>query len=121
MLTAALFGTIGGIVHVGFFVMEALLWQKPAVWKIFGVRSQGDADIQAFALKNQGWYNLFLAGGAFWGVTRLVGLEDSTLFVYANLFMVGAALVLLISNSKLWRGFIVQALAPSVALVSLML
>ena len=121
MLIAAIFGTIAGIVHVGFFVMEAVLWQKPAVWKIFGVRSQEDADLQAFALKNQGWYNLFLAIGVFWGVARLVNMEDSTLFIYANLFMVGAGLVLVISNSKLWQGFLVQVLASTVALLALAL
>lgn len=118
---AAVFGTIAGAVHVGFFIMEAILWQKPAVWRVFGVRRQEDADLQAFALKNQGWYNLFLAMGGFWGVVRLISLEDPTLFIFANLFMAGAGLVLVVSNSKLWRGFLIQVSSSVVALLLLVL
>ena len=60
--------TIAGLLHIGFFVIESLLWRRPSVHRIFGVSSEADAETMAFALFNQGYYNLFLAAGTFAGV-----------------------------------------------------
>ena len=30
--------SLAGLIHIGFWVMESLLWRRPAVHRIFGVR-----------------------------------------------------------------------------------
>ena len=48
--------------------MESLTWTRPATWKRFGLASQADAETTKPLAYNQGFYNLFLAIGAFIGI-----------------------------------------------------
>jgi putative membrane protein len=105
--------TIAAIVHIGFFLMESVLWMRPVVHRVFGVASIGDAEAMRFALLNQGFYNLFLAAGTLVGVA--IGSDD--LVVFGALFMVGAAVVLVAGDQQLWRGALIQGGLPVVALV----
>lgn len=112
--------TLAAILHVGFFVIESLLWRRPSVHRIFGVRSSEDAETMAFALLNQGYYNLFLGIGTLVGVGLSSGLladDKDELLVFAALFMMGAAVVLVASNRKLWRGALLQGGLPAVAML----
>jgi len=69
MVPASLFfAFLAGVLHVFIFTMESLTWTRPATWKRFGVASQPDAEITKTMAYNQGFYNLFLAIGAFIGV-----------------------------------------------------
>ncbi|MCP4304202.1 MAG: DUF1304 domain-containing protein [bacterium] len=113
------FMAIAGLIHIGFFVIESLLWRRPEIYRIFGVRNAEDAETMAFALFNQGFYNLFLGLGALVGVTGSLWLfdNDDHLVVFCALFMIGAAIVLVASNRRLWRGAVVQGALPSLALL----
>ncbi len=108
---------LAGILHVGFFVLESLLWKRPAVHRVYGMRSIEDAETVSFALFNQGFYNLFLALGTFVGVVVSARDDGDLLVIFCGLFMVGAALVLVASNRRLWRGALVQGALPAVALL----
>ncbi len=110
---------LAGLLHVGFFVIESLLWQRPQVHRLFGVRSAEDAETMSFALFNQGFYNLFLAIGTFVGVAGSWVLWDDNdaLVVFCGLFMIGAAVVLVASNRRLLRGALVQGTLPALALL----
>jgi putative membrane protein len=106
------FAVLAGLVHVAIFAMESLLFRKPAVRRTFGGRSGVPPEVDTWAF-NQGFYNLFLAGGAFLGVA----LGSRTLTLYTCGFMVAAAVVLLVSQRRLWRGAVLQGGPPLVALV----
>ena len=112
--------TLAALVHIGFFVVESLLWLRPEVHKVFGVRSPDDAATMHFALFNQGFYNLFLGMGALVGVAGSWFLWDERheLLVFCALFMIGAAVVLVASNRRLWRGAIVQGGLPLLAMLA---
>ncbi|MBT2567934.1 DUF1304 domain-containing protein [Arthrobacter sp. ISL-85] len=68
ILASLLFAFLAGALHVFIFTMESLTWTRPATWKRFGVASQSDAEATRSLAYNQGFYNLFLAIGAFIGV-----------------------------------------------------
>ena len=108
---------LAGLLHVGFFVIESLLWKRPQVHKVFGVRSADEAETMSFALFNQGFYNLFLALGTFVGVAVSARDDGDLLVIFCGLFMIGAAVVLVASNRRLWRGALVQGALPALALL----
>lgn len=109
---------VAGLVHVVFFIVESLLWDRPQVHRIFGVRTSEEAATMGFALFNQGFYNLFLGLGTFVGIGwSMRGYGDNELVVFCALFMIGAAVVLVASNRKLWRGALVQGALPALAMV----
>jgi putative membrane protein len=120
----ALFTTcaiLAGLVHVLFWVMESLVFTKPAVYRIFGVRTEADALVLRPMALNQGFYNLFLAAGAIGGAIAVL-VSDTEAARAVTLFacscMVAAAAVLVISNSKMARGAAIQGLLPAIAVVA---
>jgi putative membrane protein len=118
---ALVFGLIAGVLHIAFWLAESVWWRRPRVWRQLGVASQQDADIMAFGMFNQGYYNLFLGIGAIVGailvMTDISG--RTTLLGYCCLFMVGAAIVLYASRRSMMRAALIQGVAPAVALVAL--
>jgi putative membrane protein len=110
------------LVHLLFFAMESVLWSSPSVWRRFGVASQNDADVVRPMAYNQGFYNLFLAGGAavglvlYWTTLRDVGFG---LVFFTATCMVLAALVLLTTGRQYLRAALLQGLLPLVGLVLL--
>jgi putative membrane protein len=112
---------LAGLLHVLIWVMESLVFTRPAVYRRFGVRTQADALVlQAMAL-NQGFYNLFLAAGAIGGaVATLVSDTPAARAVamFACASMVAAAVVLLVSNPKLARAAAIQGVLPAIAVVA---
>lgn len=62
LLLADIFVFLVAFLHVGFMVLETFLWQTPFAKKRFAMSDQKAADTAVLA-KNQGVYNLFLAGG----------------------------------------------------------
>jgi len=56
--------------HLGFFVLETFLWQKPVGMKIFRLTPE-KAAITAPLARNQGVYNAFLAAGILWGLATV--------------------------------------------------
>lgn len=114
---------VAGLIHVAIFALESITWQRPSSHRLFGVRDEAQVQTLAQVMFNQGFYNLFLALGAIGGA--VLGLGDSkageTLALYTTSFMVGAAIVLIGSNTRMIRAALVQGLIPAIAFVLLLL
>jgi putative membrane protein len=123
LVVAIVFSALAALLHVFIFVMESVLWMRPATWKRFGLKSQDEAaTIRPMAL-NQGFYNLFLAVGILVGYFLLPhpGLHSAgvMLILFCCASMLAAALVLIVSNPRLARAAITQGVFPLLAVVSL--
>ncbi len=123
LVIAIVFAALAALLHVFIFVMESVLWMRPATWKRFGLKSQEEAAIIRPMALNQGFYNLFLAIGIF---VAFVLLPHASLYgagVMLLLFccasMLAAALVLIISNPKLARAALTQGVFPLIAVIAL--
>jgi len=118
MRTLALgFALLACALHLVFFAVEAfaphlLLKANP---------EQLNDSVKLFAF-NQGFYNLFLALGGFYGVFKAYQTQTiPEIMIFILMTMVGAALVLYGSNPALLRGVIAQGVPPLVSLVLLWL
>ena len=111
------FAVIAAVVHVYIFVLESVLFPRPAARKTFGVTEAELPAVRPWAF-NQGFYNLFLAIVAVVGVI-LDDAAGKALVAAACGSMVAAALVLLATNRRMLRAAAVQGLAPLIVLVSL--
>lgn len=112
---------LAGVLHVLFFVMESVLFSRPAVHRRFRVAAQDVDRVRRWAF-NQGFYNLFLAVGLFAGL--LLGVRSDAgraLVVLTCGSMVGAALVLIATDRRMARAALVQGGPPVVALVATLL
>lgn len=101
--------------HIYAFCLESLLWGRPKTNKIFATNPQ-DAKTQRLLAFNQGFYNLFIAIALLIGIVLLSQGDEVralTLLDYAMASAFGAGLVLFLSEKKLFRAAIAQAL-PSV-------
>lgn len=115
-----IFAVITGIVHVYAFVMESLLWRNPKAQRMFLGREESSPAVRLWAF-NQGFYNLFFAIGAIGGVIAYrAGAESggTAVALFSCASMVGAGLVLIVSDRRLWRGGVGQASAPLIALIA---
>ena len=121
MMTVALvLAGLAALLHVYIWTMESLTWRKPATWKRFGVASQEDAETQALFAFNQGFYNLFLAVVALFGIFQaVVGYADVgwALVLSACAMMFGASLVLASCGKQYLRAAVTQGLFPLLAIV----
>lgn len=113
---------LAGLLHLYFFTLESLLWGSKFANKTFKVAPE-NVETLRLGMFNQGAYNLLL------GVGMLVGWYfwqkgsvqiGKTLLIYTGVFMVGAALALLISGPHLLRGVLAQGLPPLMLLIFLM-
>ena len=120
-VVAAVFALLAAALHVAIFLMEAVLWTRPAVYRRFGLASADEAVATKSMAYNQGFYNLFLAVGALLGAVLLgpAGVVGATLVVFACGSMLAAALVLVTSDRSKARAASVQGLFPLLALVAL--
>ena len=115
------FASLAALLHVGFFCMESLFWMQPAVHTRFRVETLEEAEVLAFALFNQGFYNLFVALGCIAGLVLIQKGRESqgvALVVYTCLFMLGAALVLGVFEPSLFRSAMMQGGPPLLALLT---
>lgn len=115
----SLFALLAAAIHVYIFILESFLWRHPSTWRIFGIRSQADADTTAFLAYNQGFYNLFLAVGAVIGIllqdeNRLAACAV-TIFACASMAM--AAVVLVTASRRSLRPALIQGTFPLLAVV----
>ena len=121
MLTAGLiFAALAAVLHVYIFVMESLTWTSPRTRATFGTTAE-EAETTKLLAFNQGFYNLFLGLGVLVGVVgswRGWDPQGSTLVVYGCLFMIGAALVLVVARPAMARGAAIQGVLPVLALVA---
>ncbi|VXB92949.1 Putative membrane protein [Arthrobacter sp. 9AX] len=125
ILASLFFAFIAAALHVFIFSMESVTWTRPATWKRFGVASQADAETTRPLACNQGFYNLFLAIGAFIGVGCVaLGAGGSaqevvgwTLVFSSCGSMLLAAAVLAATGRKYLRPAAIQGTPPLLAVV----
>jgi len=125
ILASLLFAFLAGALHVFIFTMESLTWTRPATWKRFGVASQPDAETTKSLAYNQGFYNLFLAIGAFIGVGLVAfagagsaqAVAGWTLIFSCCGSMLLAAAVLALTGRKYLRAAATQGATPLLAVV----
>jgi putative membrane protein len=111
---------LAALLHVYFFYLESVTFRRPSSYRTFGVR-EADVETVAFSMLNQGFYNLFLAAGTLAGVVgawRGWEPQGTTLVVFGCLFMIGAALVLVVARPAMARGAAVQGVLPALALIT---
>lgn len=124
-IAGAVAAVLAAGIHVYIFVLESVLWTRPATRRTFGVRSEEDAEVLRPMAFNQGVYNLFLALGVLVGLTLLgtgAAVEAGiALVLFALSCMVLAALVLVISNPRMLRAALAQGAVPAVAIVLVVL
>ena len=120
ILASLLFALIAALLHVYIFTMESITWTKPATWKRFSLTSQADAETTKPLAYNQGFYNLFLAIGAFAGIIAVWAGSPQvgwTLVFSSCGSMLLAALVLAASGRKYLRAATLQGITPLIAVV----
>ncbi|PCI40306.1 MAG: epimerase [Elusimicrobia bacterium] len=108
-----IFSGIAAAAHVGFFILETVIWGSPKANAIFQV-SPADAETMALFARNQGFYNLFLAIGV--PVGWILG--KPAVVVFACAVMLGAAIVLFALSPGMLRGALIQGLPPVLALAA---
>lgn len=112
---------LAALLHVGFFVMESILFQKPGGHKLFKMNENDHRAVKVWAF-NQGFYNLFLALGTFLGLyfvmTKQVMLAG-VLTGFCGLSMIGAGIVLWFSAPHMRRGAVLQILPPLLGFIFL--
>ncbi len=117
---ASIFVALAAVLHVYIFLMESVLWTRPATWKRFGVASQADADTTRPMAYNQGFYNLFLGIGAAIGLVLFFGGQPEAgkaLVLFTTAAMVGAATVLTTTGSGYLRPALIQGTLPLIGFV----
>ena len=120
ILASLVFAFLAALLHVYIFTMESLTWTQPATWKRFSIGSQTDANTTRPLAFNQGFYNLFLAVGAFAGIAAVAlgqPVVGWTLIFSSCGSMLLAALVLAISGRKYLRAAATQGATPLLAVV----
>jgi putative membrane protein len=120
VIIGSVFLALAAGIHIMIFVLESVIWSRPAVWRSFGLRSAQQAETVKPMAFNQGFYNLFLALGV---IVGLVLLATSTapqagvaIMLASGTSMVLAALVLIVSSPKLTRAALIQGLAPLIGI-----
>lgn len=123
VIAGSVFAALAALVHVYIFVLESVQWTKESTRRVFGVKSEADAEVMKPLAFNQGFYNLFLALGVGTGLTLLfIGAAVQGGFgivIFALSSMVLAALVLVTSNPKALRSALIQGAAPFIAVALL--
>jgi putative membrane protein len=118
---ALVFAGLAALLHVYFFFLESVAFRKPFAHRTFGVSDPAEVELLAFPMLNQGFYNLFLAIGTAVGVVGVARdwePQGTTLVVFGCLFMIGAALVLVIARPRMARAAAIQGVLPLLALLA---
>jgi putative membrane protein len=111
---------MAALLHIAFFLMESVFWTDPRVYKRFMVRDEEDAKLLEFAMKQQGFYNLFLALGTLTGVVLIIAGQavlGRLLIFYTCIFMVAAGAVHYLTDEQRLRAALIQSLIPALAIV----
>lgn len=116
-----IFFAIAAIFHLGFFILESILFQRKGGHRLFKIPAKDHDAVKVWAL-NQGVYNLFLSLGTFLGLyfvlkkqVMLAGLLTS----FCGVSMIGAGLVLWFSAPHLRRGALLQIVPPALGFLFL--
>jgi putative membrane protein len=119
-LVAQIFAIIAVLFHVMAFVLESVLFRRPAAQTLLLGRPEPSPSVRLWAF-NQGFYNLFLAAGPVAGLVAYhAGRVDvgRALVIYGCAFMAACGVVLFVSDRRLWKGMIGQSAPPLIALIA---
>jgi putative membrane protein len=111
---------LAALLHIWIFVLESIRWMHPSTWRLFGVRTDEQAETLRPMAYNQGFYNLFLAVGALAGLVLLaVGLPYAgrALILFATASMTAAAVVLTTTGPGYLRPALIQGTLPLLGFV----
>ncbi|MQS17753.1 DUF1304 domain-containing protein [Streptomyces kaniharaensis] len=114
------FVMIAAAIHLVVWPLESFLYGHPRV-RFLLTGSTADAPEVRLWRFNVGFYNLFLALGLVAGLTLLhTGhvISGRAVITYIAAFMIAGGVVLFVSEPKLWRGALGQAVPPAVALIA---
>lgn len=112
---------LAGLIHISFFLLESVLFERPNVWGRFGLASAEQASVVRPMAFNQGFYNLFLALGILAALLLVATgnpVAGKAIVMFACTAMVGAGAVLLATNRRFRVSAAVQAGPPLVALIA---
>src|SRR3954453_4135303 len=118
---AAALAVVAAALHTLFWYLESIAFPREATWRRFGITSQRDADTIRPMAFNQGFYNLFLAAGVVVGLVLIgTGAVEAgrAVVLFACACMVGAGVVLLLSNRALARSAFIQLTPPLLAITA---
>jgi putative membrane protein len=102
--------------HVGFLVLEMVLWTRPEGRKVFGTDRAFAEQTRALAA-NQGLYNGFLAAGLVWGLLDSGHRVPVLTFFLVCVIVAGGFGALTVNR----RILLVQAVPAAAALVAVLL
>ena len=85
-MAAAAATVLVAALHLGFFVLESVLWTHRIGRRTFGLSAQ-DAETTRVLASNQGVYNAMLAVGLLWGLYS--GQSATTMFLLVYVVAVG--------------------------------
>jgi putative membrane protein len=116
-VVAAVLVGLGAVLHVGFAVLEMVLWTKPAGRAVFRTDAEFAEKSAPLAL-NQGLYNLFLVAGLVWGL-----LAPSNLRTPVEVFFLACVIVAgLVGAATVSRRILFIQAAPAVlALIAVLI
>ncbi len=121
-IVASVLVALAAVVHLGVFGAQTIAFSSPGVWRRYGYADQRDADAARPLAYTQGFYSLFLAGGAvvglvlYWTTLRHVGFG---LIFFTCTCMVLAAVVQLSVSGRRPAGPLVQGIPALAGLVLL--
>ncbi len=118
---AQVFALVAAGLHVVFFYAESVTFARPTTWRRFGLSTQEQAEIVRPMAFNQGFYNLFLAGGIIVGLGLIAtGSPEAgrAIVLFACASMVLAGIVLLATSRAMIRAASLQAVPPLLAIIA---
>ena len=115
------FFVISAILHIGFFIAESFIMQRPEYQKKLKLTDQEFKKIKPWIF-NQGFYNLFLALGVFMGLALIFKKQvvaAGALTGFCGLSMMFAGVVLFINQPHLRKWALLQFLPPLIGFIFL--
>ncbi|WP_348675582.1 DUF1304 domain-containing protein [uncultured Abyssibacter sp.] len=116
MLTIALIPAgLAALLHGVFFLFESVLFSRSTVQRRFQIASPEAAEAARPWALNQGFYNLFLAIGLVVGMILAAMGNTATgvpVIVVCCAVMLGAAIVLAVSDARMRRAALLQGVPP---------
>jgi putative membrane protein len=112
---------LAALIHISFLLLESVLFERPDVWRRFGLASAEQASVVRPMAFNQGFYNLFLALGILAGLVLVETgnpVAGKAIVMFACAAVVGAGAVLLATSRRFLVSAVIQAGPPLVALIA---